>query len=68
MPSSEVLHKFKKKTLRSGSGHKVKDRKQAIAIMMSEKRAEKAHGGKYPEKKKPKHASKTMRYLSGGSK
>jgi hypothetical protein len=51
MPSSEVMHKFKKGKLKSGSGGKVKSRKQAIAIMMSEKRKEKAHGGKYPEKK-----------------
>ena len=42
MPSSQVMHKFKKGTLRSGSkkGPKVKNRKQAIAIMLSEKRAE----------------------------
>ena len=54
MPSSEVMHKFKHKQLHSGSksGPKVKNRKQAIAIMMSEKRAEEKHGGKYPEKKK----------------
>jgi len=49
MPSSEVMHKFKKGKLHSGSKHgkKVKSRKQAIAIMMSEKRNEKAHGGRY---------------------
>lgn len=43
MPSSEVMHKWKKGKLHSGSskGPKVKDRKQAIAIMMSEKRKEK---------------------------
>lgn len=58
MPSSEVMHKFKHGKLHSGSksGPKVKDRKQAVAIMMSEKRAEQKHGGKYPEKgKKGKH-------------
>lgn len=51
MPSSEVMHKFKEGTLRSGSarGPKVKNRKQAIAIMLSEKRAEDKNGGKYPE-------------------
>jgi hypothetical protein len=45
MPWDEVLHKFKHGTLRSGGKHgsKVTDRKQAIAIMMSEKR--KAKGG-----------------------
>ena len=43
MPSSEVMHKFKHGKLHSGSkkGPKVKSRKQAIAIMMSEKRKEK---------------------------
>jgi Family of unknown function (DUF6496) len=54
MPSSEVMHKFKAGKLHSGSktGPKVKSRKQAIAIMKSEERAEKKHGGKYPEKKR----------------
>ena len=47
MPYTEVMHKFKKGTLRSGnnrSGPKVKKRAQALAIMLSEKRA--AEGGK----------------------
>ena len=49
MPASEVMSKFKHGKLHSGSkkGKKVKSRKQAIAIMMSEKRNESAHGGKY---------------------
>lgn len=40
MPWDEVMHKFKKGTLRSGSkkGPKVSNREQAIAIMLSEKR------------------------------
>lgn len=40
MPYSEVMSKFKHGSLHSGSkkGPKVKSRKQAIAIMMSEKR------------------------------
>lgn len=40
MPFDQVLHKFKKGTLHSGSksGPPVNDRKQAIAIMMSERR------------------------------
>ena len=52
MPSSEVMGKFKKGKLRSGSktGKKVTNPKQAVAIMLSEKRAEAKHGGKYPEK------------------
>jgi hypothetical protein len=43
MPADEVMHKWKTGKLRSGSkkGPKVKSRKQAIAIMLSEKRAEK---------------------------
>lgn len=41
MPYTEVMHKFKQGKLHSGSktGKKVTDRKQAIAIMLSEKRA-----------------------------
>lgn len=44
MPWQEVMHKFKAGELHSGSkkGPKVKDRKQAIAIMMSEKGSSKA--------------------------
>ncbi len=45
MPWDEVMHKFKAGTLKSGgSGRKVKSRRMAIAIMLSEKR--KAMGGK----------------------
>lgn len=46
MPWDEVMHKFKTGALHSGSkgGPEVKNRKQAIAIMLSEKR--KAQGGK----------------------
>lgn len=41
MPYDEVMHKFKHGQLHSGSksGPPVKNRKQAIAIMLSEKRA-----------------------------
>jgi hypothetical protein len=54
MPSKDVMSKFKHGKLYSGSksGPKVKSRDQAIAIMMSEKRAEKKHGGKYHKEKK----------------
>lgn len=39
MPYDEVMGKFKSGTLKSGgSGKTVKSRKQAIAIMLSEKR------------------------------
>jgi hypothetical protein len=40
MPFDQVMHKFKKGKLHSGSkkGPTVKDRSQAIAIMLSEKK------------------------------
>lgn len=46
MPWNEVMHKWGKGDLHSGSksGPKVKNQKQAVAIMLSEKRA--AQGGK----------------------
>lgn len=46
MPYTKVMSKFKKGKLHSGSkkGPKVKSREQAIAIMLSEKRA--AQSGK----------------------
>jgi len=51
MPSSEVMGKFKRGELRSGfkKGALVKNQKQAVAIMLSEKRQEAKHGGIYPE-------------------
>jgi hypothetical protein len=50
------MDKWKKGKLHSGSkkGPVVRSQKQAVAIMLSEKRKEKAHGGKYPEKRKRK--------------
>ena len=45
----KVMHERKKGTLKSGSGKKVTSRKQAIAIGLSEARAE---GEKVPKKKK----------------
>jgi hypothetical protein len=52
MPWDKVMHKFKGGKLHSGSkkGPKVKSRKQAIAIMLSEKEA--AQGGKSEYKAK----------------
>ncbi|MFD1631685.1 DUF6496 domain-containing protein [Pseudopedobacter beijingensis] len=44
-----VMEEFKEGKLKSGSGSKVTDRKQAIAIGISEARAE---GLKVPKKKK----------------
>jgi hypothetical protein len=45
----KVMHERKKGTLKSGSGSKVKSRKQAIAIGLSEARKE---GKKVPAKKR----------------
>jgi hypothetical protein len=54
MPFDQVMSKYKRGKLHSGSkkGPKVKSRAQAIAIMLSEKKA--AQGGKseYQSKKK----------------
>lgn len=54
MPYDQVMHKFKHGKLHSGSksGPPVKNRKQAIAIMLSEKKQ--AEGGKkeYQSKRK----------------
>jgi hypothetical protein len=47
----EAMHEKKKGTLKSGSGKKVKSRKQAIAIGLSEARKK---GAKVPKKKKSK--------------
>ena len=43
----ETMHEFKEGKLKSGSGKKVTDRKQAIAIGLSEARDE---GAKVPDK------------------
>lgn len=55
MPYDEVMDKFKKGKLHSGSsdGPKVKDHSQAVAIMLSEKK--KAMGGnkEYQSKEQP---------------
>lgn len=60
MPSSEVMDKWKKGKLHSGSktGKKVTSQKQAVAIMLSEKRKEDANGGVYPEPKARKGRAK----------
>lgn len=54
------MHKFKHGQLHSGSkkGPEVKNRKQAIAIMLSEKRNESEHGGKYTHSNDSKKKSK----------
>jgi hypothetical protein len=54
MPYTEVMSKYKRGELHSGSktGPKVKSRKQAVAIMLSEKRQ---------AKKKPEYRANGMR-------
>jgi hypothetical protein len=65
MPSSQVMSKYKAGTLKSGgSGKPVKNRAQAIAIMMSEKRNEAEHGGEYVsggERKNPLEGTRKRR-------
>ena len=61
MPWDQVMHKWGKGELKSGgSGKPVKSQKQAVAIMLSEKRA--AKGGKKEYQSKaldgPKKAGK----------
>lgn len=51
MPYDQVMKKWGAGTLKSGSGEPVKDQKQAVAVMLSEKR--KAESGK--EEYMPKH-------------
>lgn len=65
MPFDEVMHKFKSGKLHSGGkeGPKVKDRSQAIAIMLSEKR--KAEGGKKEYQPKGKAALKGLKEAKG---
>lgn len=60
-PWTDVMHKWGKGDLHSGSksGPKVKNQKQAVAIMLSEKRA--AQGGK----KEYKPSSKSSKALKG---
>jgi hypothetical protein len=51
-----AMHRRKKGTLRSSSGAKVKSRKQAIAIGLSEARSK---GAKVPRKKKSSRKKKS---------
>lgn len=68
MPFTEVLSKFKHGNLHSGSksGPPVKDRKQAIAIMLSEKRA--AEGGKREYAAGPSDETKKKMFKKKGKK
>ena len=62
----KVMHERKHGTLKSGSGRKVKSRKQAIAIGLSEARRE---GDKVPPRKGRKRSSRSSSgsRKSGGS-
>lgn len=51
MPFDEVMGKFKSGSLKSGSGSKVTNPKQALAIMLSEKKKSKTNPD-YKSKKK----------------
>jgi hypothetical protein len=59
-----AMHERKRGTLRSGSGQKVKSRKQAIAIGLSE--ARKA-GGKVPKRKSASRKSSSRKSSSSTS-
>jgi hypothetical protein len=63
MPASEVMRKFKSGKLRSGSKHgpKVRSKKQATAIMLSEARAEGYDIPKKSRSKKRKSPRKSRR-------
>jgi hypothetical protein len=60
-----AMHRRKKGTLKSGSGRKVKSRKQAIAIGLSEARSK---GAKVPRKKGSKKKSSGRKKSSSSRK
>ena len=61
----ENMHELKRGTLKSGSGQKVKSRKQAIAIGLSEARRA---GGKVPAKKSSSKKSSSKKTTQKSSK
>ncbi len=71
VPYTEVMSKWKAGTLRSGSkkGPKVSSQKQAVAIMLSEKRAAKKGKKEYQPKhktdKRPHPKSDTHAFVGG---
>ena len=58
----KAMHERKRGQLKSGSGKKVKSKKQAIAIGLSEARRE---GGKVPKKKSSGSGKSSSRKSSG---
>ena len=68
MPSNQVMHEWKKGTLHSGShtGPKVTSRKQAVAIMLSEKEDEStAHESRSGDKKEDKQEKRNRKAIEG---
>jgi len=65
MPWDQVMHKFKNNQLTSGSkgGPKVKNRKQAIAIMLSEKKKAQAGNAEYQPKGKSVNTGPSKRFM-----
>jgi hypothetical protein len=61
----EVMHEMKEGKLKTGTGKKVTSRKQAIAIGLSEARAE---GEKVPKKGRPKKAAEKGKAKKDGGK
>ena len=61
MPWKQVFAKFQEGRLRSGSGQKVTNRKQAIAIAMSEKRQASAGKKEYQSNPRPHVAMGKMK-------
>ncbi|MCO5236484.1 MAG: DUF6496 domain-containing protein [Chitinophagaceae bacterium] len=61
----KVMHEMKEGTLKSGSGKKVKSRKQAIAIGLSEARKE---GARVPKKKSSSAAKAASKKAAGKKK
>ena len=61
----KAMHERKQGTLKSGSGKKVKSRKQAIAIGLSEAREK---GAKVPKKKAAKKTTKKTKIKTQNTK
>ena len=59
MPWNQVMDKWKAGTLRSGAGGAVKNQKQAVAIMLSEKRKAQGSKSEYVASQLPKGAALT---------
>lgn len=69
MPYDQVLNKFKTGSLVSGSGQKVTNKKQALAIMLSEKKKADAGITEYkPNKPTMKPGSRGPNSSRGGNK